>query len=114
MPRQSNIHKPTNQTSAFKRAATLIDIEDTQPSKRQKETQHSLICSICDLRPCDVCGDPCGHLGCSVCFEEWKVQFRRKLTDKYKSEKTIERKMKNLTCIFCGLNINGTKKVFKI
>lgn len=71
----------------------LLEIENNSHKKG--------MCGICQLKPYEMMTIPCGHLSCKSCFDEWKNKFRNDLQAKYKSARTIEKHMSELTCMFC-------------
>lgn len=94
-----------------------------QQSKRQKlstqapdSTSNALLgfCSKCGERPFDMLTIPCGHLSCTPCWEEWKIERRDDLKAKYRSERTLEKKIKELTCMFCHKPVKLIQNAFRI
>lgn len=65
-------------------------------------------CEICEERIVDLAAAPCGHMFCRICWDANLASIRTK----YKSARTIARKLKEPNCMMCRTPVTTVIKVF--
>lgn len=83
-------------------------IEEEEKKKEEKKVNDRGKCEICEERIVDLAAAPCGHMFCRICWDANLASIRTK----YKSARTIARKLKEPDCMMCRTRVTSVIKVF--
>lgn len=90
----------------------LLISEKNPQDANFENMENKTICKICFENESDRVFTPCGHSICKQCLELISETHKKKLQQKYKSQRVIKEKMKNLKCHKCRQTIKNTYKIY--